>query len=81
MKVAEHYGCYDRDDNVSWDRAMELYNTPGILTKVAGGKEPPASRKIPSSQRTSDVPRKEPYDVKDKDMWEILEEAKRELPK
>lgn len=77
-KVADHYGCYD-GDAVNWDRAMELYNTPGILQKVTGGKEPPAT-KIPSSQRTSDVPRKEPYDVKGKSMWEILEESKKELP-
>ena len=80
MKIADHYGCYDDDDNVNWSRSMELYNTPGIAEKATGSKVSPAPKKTPSSDRTTDQPKKEEFDpTKVRDLSEIAEEAKKQL--
>lgn len=72
LKIVDRYGVYDGQGNVQWERAMELYQK---LDEI-----PTAPKKIiPSSQRTGDVPRKEPYDVKGKNLWDIAEESKKEL--
>lgn len=73
MKIVEHYGCYDEEGNVKWERGLELYNQ-------FGGKVPePKKTKIPSSQKTTDTAKKEPFDVTKKSMWQISEDAKKEI--
>ena len=67
LKIAEHYGTSN------WDRAIELYQ------KFGGAIPPKASKKLPSSERTSDVPQKEPFDPAKTDMWKITEEAKNQI--
>ena len=67
QKIAKHYGTSN------WDRAMELYQ------KFGGVLPPKANKKLPSSERTSDVPLKESFDPTKTDMWQIVEEAKKQI--
>jgi hypothetical protein len=73
LKIADRYGVYDSDGNVQWEKAMELYE------RLEGVAEPP-KKKSPSSNRTGDKPKAEPYDSKGKTLDDIVEEAKQEIP-
>ena len=72
LEVAKRYGVYDEGGNIQFERALELYE------RLEGVAEPP-KKKTPSSQRTGDKPKEEPYDVSKKTLDEIVEEAKREI--
>ena len=79
LKLVDYYGIYDDEDNVNWDRAMELYNTPGIVEKVAGKKIAPV-QKVPSQKRAGEEPQKETVDVsKYRDAREIAQEEIRKI--
>jgi len=73
LKIVDRYGVHNDNGKIDWDKAMELYQKLDDVPTVP-------KKKTPSSQRTSDVPRKEPYDVSKKSMWEVLEDAKKEIP-
>jgi len=74
LKIIEDYGCYNQDGTVRWDKAMELYN------RLGGKPNAPAQKKkMPTGDRTNDGVKKEPFDPSKKSMWEIAEDAKREL--
>lgn len=70
INIVERYGVYDNENNVQWERAMELYE------RLEGEAEPP--KKTPSSARTSDkvseevVPSEE---VQKKSFSELVDEG------
>lgn len=87
-ELEEVYGDFDRkkfkeylDDNPSYNNEgnVDYHKTYKYFDKLGGIPESP-KKNTPSSQRTSDTARKEPYDVKNKTMWEIAEDAKKEIP-
>jgi len=67
LKIVDHYGTSN------WDRAIELYQ------KFGGVIPPKANKKLPSSERTSDVGVKEPFDPAKTDFWKIAEDAKNQI--
>ena len=74
LKIIEDYGCYNQDGTVKWEKAMELYN------RLGGNPNAPApKKKMPTGDRTGDGVKGKAYDVSKKSMFEIAEDAKREL--
>ncbi len=74
LKIIEDYGVYNEDGSVRWEKAMDLYNRLG-----GNPNAPLPKKKMPTGNRTGDAFKKEPFDPSKKTMWEIAEEAKREL--
>lgn len=81
LKVVDYFGVYDKEDNVNWDKAMELYNTPGILEKIAGSAEAPTVKKIPTGHRESSQTAEveTPPDVSSKNFAQLVQEGLKKL--
>ena len=62
----DEYPAYDGKGGIDYHKSYKFFE------RVGSTPEPP-KKKTPSSQRTTDVPKKEPYDVSKKSMWEIIE--------
>jgi len=79
LQVVDYFGVYDDEDNVKWDRAMELYNTPGILEKLTGKGE--AQVKIPLGKRESSQPMEveKPIEVSGKSLHQLVQEGLKKL--
>ena len=73
LKIVNRYGVYDDEGKIQWNKALELYE------RLEGEPEP--KKKTPPSKRAGAQPQKEPYDIKGKSLDEIVEEAKRDIPK
>jgi len=68
----DDYPAYDVDENIDYHKSFKFFE------RYQSAPEAP-KKKIPSSQRTSETPQKEPYDIHKKSMREIVEDAKREI--
>jgi hypothetical protein len=71
-KFLDDYPTFDIEGNIDYHKAYQLYE------RVQSAPAIP-KKKTPSSARTGDVPRKETYNVQDKNMWDILNDAKKEI--
>ena len=71
-KFLDDYPTFDQEGNIDYHKAYQLFE------RVQSAPAVP-KKKAPSSARTGDVPHKEPYSVRDKSMWDILEDAKKEI--
>ena len=71
LKIVEDYGVSDSDGNVKWDKAMELYKKLGGEVKL--------KPKAPVGNRTGNDGIQETFKTEGKSMWQILEEAKKEM--
>ncbi len=74
LKIIEDYGVYNEDGTVKWEKAMDLYNRLG-----GNPNAPSPKKKMTEGHRTGDDLKKDPFDPSKKTMWEIAEEAKKEL--
>lgn len=74
LKIIDDYGVYNEDGSIKWDKAMDLYNRLGGNPNAPGPK-----KKMPIANRTGDDIKKDAFDPSKKTMWEIAEDAKKEL--